>query len=304
MGKIEVFVSHTGQDEGAKVFASHLSDAFENQGVEQFYDAWSLRGGDKWKEKIAQSVRNCKVFVCIISPTYFERYWCMHELDLACRERLVILPVYFDGALPDVDDTLFRETFFRLHREHSKSWVSETRVKQWLANVVNLQEHQGIFKDSVAKYAEVALKKKVVAAVLCKLGREAELEEHPTTALPTRSNEGGPELAALQRAHDKKMIERLICAGFSALLVVIVVVFVVYCDAQDCHSLGEGVERTLQYVRVPLILGVSVYILRVLMNYSCGEDAWCNNEMDENASVEVTGPEHIAETAMPITRRE
>ena len=59
-----VFLSYASQDAQA---ALHLRDALCTVGIEVWFDQSELRGGDAWDLKIRQQIRDCALFVPIIS---------------------------------------------------------------------------------------------------------------------------------------------------------------------------------------------------------------------------------------------
>lgn len=89
----DAFVSHTGQDPPAKDFAANLANAIGEKNLQCFYDEKTIRPGDKLDEEIKQGVLGCKVFIAILSPSYFKRKWCMLELCLAQKENKKLLVV-------------------------------------------------------------------------------------------------------------------------------------------------------------------------------------------------------------------
>ena len=78
-----VFVSHTSQDDAslsASLLAKGISEALIAVRVPTFFDATALTGGDVWGRAIEVCAAGAQVFVAVISPSYFKRYWCMREL--------------------------------------------------------------------------------------------------------------------------------------------------------------------------------------------------------------------------------
>ena len=59
-----VFLSYASQDAEA---ALQLCKALRAAGVEVWFDRSELRGGDAWDQKIRQQIRNCALFVPMIS---------------------------------------------------------------------------------------------------------------------------------------------------------------------------------------------------------------------------------------------
>jgi TolB-like protein/tetratricopeptide (TPR) repeat protein len=74
-----VFLSYAKQDADA---ARHICDALRAAGVEVWFDQSELRGGDAWDQKIRRQIRECALFVPLISANtqsrsegYFRREW-------------------------------------------------------------------------------------------------------------------------------------------------------------------------------------------------------------------------------------
>ena len=127
-----VFISHTGKDTRAADFAAYLAKELKDEGIVFFYDETCLPTGDKLEQRIPAEAKGCTVFVAVMSPTYFQRYWCMLELDLALRHNRVVLPVYFDplngpGDLP-------KKRKFMKHLKKDKRVKSED-LDGWWRNV-------------------------------------------------------------------------------------------------------------------------------------------------------------------------
>ena len=155
-----VFISHTGQDDTARNFAAHLGDKMKDQDIEYFYDARCIPPSVQWEQVIREAVSDCSVFVAVLSPTYFKRYWCMHELDLALTNKRAILPIYY---------SIDKFSYPRNKDEFCTSFVNDRRVKdgevaQWWTNVSQLlPEIQGIRRtDNARKDADATLKNEVI----------------------------------------------------------------------------------------------------------------------------------------------
>jgi hypothetical protein len=99
----QVFVSHTGQDEGAKTFAaSILRPALQRAGLAVFMDI-DMESGCEWPRRLVHAAADSQVVVVVMSKSYPERFWCMLELDLAlngrpCGARPFVVPVFYDAA--------------------------------------------------------------------------------------------------------------------------------------------------------------------------------------------------------------
>ena len=74
-----VFLSYASQDAEA---ARRICDALRAAGVEVWFDQSELRGGDAWDAKIRRQIKECALFVPVISANtqaraegYFRLEW-------------------------------------------------------------------------------------------------------------------------------------------------------------------------------------------------------------------------------------
>ena len=99
-----VFVSHASEDEAA---AMCIASALRTAGVEAWLDRSELKGGDAWDHRIRQQLRDCALFVPVISrhttrrpEAYFRLEW--HLADqrtlLMARSKAFIVPVCIDDT--------------------------------------------------------------------------------------------------------------------------------------------------------------------------------------------------------------
>jgi TolB-like protein/Tfp pilus assembly protein PilF len=74
-----VFLSYASEDSAA---AASIADALKAAGIEVWFDKSELRGGDAWDQSIRRKIRECRLFIPIISANtqarlegYFRREW-------------------------------------------------------------------------------------------------------------------------------------------------------------------------------------------------------------------------------------
>ena len=99
-----VFLSYASQDAEA---ALKICEALRAAGIEVWLDQSELRGGDAWDHKIRQQIRDCRLFVPVISAHterrvegYFRREWSLavdRALEIA-EGHTFLLPVVIDGT--------------------------------------------------------------------------------------------------------------------------------------------------------------------------------------------------------------
>src|SRR5512146_2946446 len=101
-----VFLSYASQDADA---ARRICEALRAAGVEVWFDQSELRGGDAWDQKIRRQIKECALFLPVISVNtqarpegYFRREWRlgverMHDL---ADDHPFLVPVVIDDT-PD-----------------------------------------------------------------------------------------------------------------------------------------------------------------------------------------------------------
>jgi TolB-like protein/Tfp pilus assembly protein PilF len=99
-----VFLSYASEDAPA---AQRIAEALRAAGVEVWFDREELRGGDAWDQKIRQQIRDCRLFVPIISAHtearlegYFRREWkqAVDRTDDMATEVAFLVPVVIDDT--------------------------------------------------------------------------------------------------------------------------------------------------------------------------------------------------------------
>jgi TolB-like protein/thioredoxin-like negative regulator of GroEL len=114
-----VFLSYASQDAQD---AQRVSEALRAAGIEVWFDQSELRGGDAWDLKIRQQIRDCALFIPIISAHttarpegYFRLEWSIADQrsQMIARNKAFIIPVCVDATPESVPD--LPESFQRVH---------------------------------------------------------------------------------------------------------------------------------------------------------------------------------------------
>ena len=118
-----VFLSYASQDAPA---AQRICEALRNSGIEVWFDQSELRGGDLWDQKIRREIRDCALFIPVISANtasrhegYFRLEWDLADqrTHMMARNRVFIVPVSPDAtpdAGADVPESFQRVQWTRL----------------------------------------------------------------------------------------------------------------------------------------------------------------------------------------------
>jgi adenylate cyclase len=118
-----VFLSYASQDAAA---AQRICEALRASDIEVWFDQSELRGGDAWDLKIRQQIRDCALFIPIISAHtasrpegYFRLEWAIADqrTQMIARNKAFIIPVCIDAtpeSVPDLPESFLRVQWTRL----------------------------------------------------------------------------------------------------------------------------------------------------------------------------------------------
>ena len=116
-GQQAVFLSYASEDIGA---AAKICEGLRAAGIEVWFDRSELRGGDAWDAAIRRHIKQCALFVPVISANahsrtegYFRLEWklAIDRSHLMAPDRAFLVPVVVDDT-PESDDRIpdrFRE---------------------------------------------------------------------------------------------------------------------------------------------------------------------------------------------------
>jgi hypothetical protein len=108
--EITIFLSYAREDVAA---VQRLKQALDQAGLDAWFDQSELKGGDAWEQKIKTNIRQCLLFVPVISQTtvhllesYFRREWnwALERAEGMGGSRPFIVPVIVDDTVPGVGD--------------------------------------------------------------------------------------------------------------------------------------------------------------------------------------------------------
>ncbi|MFN8373111.1 MAG: TIR domain-containing protein [Anaerolineae bacterium] len=92
----QIFISYSSKN---RDFALRLADK-----LERFYQVWidrdGIEGGQAWEKAIEAALKDCVVFLVLVSPDSNDSDWVARETILAERLKKARIPVLLDGDLP------------------------------------------------------------------------------------------------------------------------------------------------------------------------------------------------------------
>lgn len=130
--KYEVFMcySHKNQD-----IARSINYALKGRGYTTFYDASNLVDGN-YDNQLKDAIGHSVVFLYLHTSNGLESAWCRKELEYAYKHNVNIIPIVFDGYIPDIPadscvSFLNKLNCFDFSANHFDSSVT-TLISRWL----------------------------------------------------------------------------------------------------------------------------------------------------------------------------
>jgi TolB-like protein len=177
-----VFLSYASQDADV---ARVIADALRGAGVEVWFDQNELRGGDAWDKKIRTQIRDCTLFLPIISTNtearlegYFRLEWKLAEdrSHLMARGKPFLVPVVIDATT------------------ERNAHVPEAFVAvQWTRLRPALRDYGGLARDDASVAAFCAQVQRLLNSTSMEPGRPRPGERGPFDKLrvPSESTDEG-----------------------------------------------------------------------------------------------------------------
>ena len=102
----DVFISHASEDKDEIV--RPLYTALAGEGLEVWYDEFSLRIGDSLRQKIDKGLATSRVGLVVLSPAFIDKGWTNYELDgivtKAVSGEQILLPIWHNITKQQVVD--------------------------------------------------------------------------------------------------------------------------------------------------------------------------------------------------------
>lgn len=97
--RLSIFISYSRQD---KKLVDQLAEILERGGQRTWIDR-DLMPGQRWKNELKQSIKECDAYLIALSPDALESTWCRWEYEEAVRQDKPIFPVLVRpiGELPE-----------------------------------------------------------------------------------------------------------------------------------------------------------------------------------------------------------
>ena len=267
-----IFLSYASQDADA---ARRICEALRAAGLEVWFDQSELRGGDAWDASIRKQIKECALFVPIISATtngrsegYFRLEWklAVDRSHLMADDQAFFLPVVIDDTpepaarVPDK----FRERQWSRLRDDAAMTAFARRVVRIL---------QGDAVPPAAPHRTIA---PIVANVSIPNTPKHAEDGFWLAVLPFRHRGGGDELAALAEGLAEDIVAGLLRFSYLHVLTRSALA----ANASDSHDVRIiGRELGARYVMEGglRLAGTTLRVSLQLVDAGTGAHLWAEN---------------------------
>ncbi len=187
----EVFISYSTIDSAS---AETVRNVLEKNGLSCWMAPRDIPGGSNYTKEIPIAIRNCKVFVLILSENAQSSHWVLKELDSAVNSGKVILPFMLEDCILNDEFNFLLTGAQRYSAYQKKAEAMETLIGR-IKGVLNAPTSQSAeAEDDVAKQKPVKKTESVyLGQAVCSACGGDDLKPLPNRVL----RQGPKELATM-----------------------------------------------------------------------------------------------------------
>ena len=105
---MKIFISYNSSVEQVNQFAKDLKAKLQRDGIDQafiFQDVGDNPTGRVWSENLGRAIKDCDIFIAIITQKYLNSDICHREISYACDTcRKPVFPIIFKDQKPNYDE--------------------------------------------------------------------------------------------------------------------------------------------------------------------------------------------------------
>ncbi len=161
----DVFISYKAEEFDD---ANWIRCTLENNGLSCWMAPLSIPGGSSYAFEIPQAIRNCKVFVLLLSEKSQRSKWVPRELDQAINENKVIMPFMLENCALKDDFNFYLANVQRYAAYENKDNAIEKMIKEikGVIGVKAITQDQSINTTAApAKKSEATIEKREAVCV-------------------------------------------------------------------------------------------------------------------------------------------
>jgi hypothetical protein len=168
---IEIFLSHANKD---KKIAKKLADELNNYGLKVFVAHEDIEVGVKWEPTLFVKIKECDLFVAILSENFHSAQYTDHEVGIAYGLHKLLFPIRIDDTMPygfmskfqakkiskDIDKDEITKLFFKMVATSEKGveMVNKLIEEFRISNSFEKANHNADILSQYSKFSDEQLK--------------------------------------------------------------------------------------------------------------------------------------------------
>jgi hypothetical protein len=96
----KAFISYSSQQQQQVDDALKIKEFLESIYIDSFVAKDDLRAASTWKDKIVEELKNCDLFIPLLSKEFKESEWCSQEMGIAYIQGKKCIPISLDDTKP------------------------------------------------------------------------------------------------------------------------------------------------------------------------------------------------------------
>jgi len=93
------FISYKTKS-GDEHVAAKIKKILEGINIDSFLAHEDISVSIEWQNKILEEIAKASIFICLLSKSYLDSYWCLQESGVAAFRNISIIPLSLDGTTP------------------------------------------------------------------------------------------------------------------------------------------------------------------------------------------------------------
>lgn len=123
----DIFISYKAEE---KDEASWVKSVLESNGFSCWMAPADIPGGSSYAAEIPQAIRQCKIFVLVLSAQAQSSPWVSREVDLALNERKIVMPFMLEDCALQDDFNFYLTNVQRYTAYENKAAAMEKMVRE------------------------------------------------------------------------------------------------------------------------------------------------------------------------------
>lgn len=202
------FICHSSLD---KDLAGRIARDFIGQGIDAFYDTWSIGPGDSLRQKIDEGLEDCTHFVALLTPNSIDKPWVNAEMD-AAFVRKVEGQCKFIPLRKDLSVEAIAPLLRALHSPEIKNYEEDVRSLVNFIHGITRKPPLGLIPSAIRESSNGATGLSPAAEFIAKLMIEA--SEHGDSFDPQMDANELKTAAALPEDDLVDAVDELVGRGF------------------------------------------------------------------------------------------